>query len=70
MSGHEGFKTNVLTDDGKKHIEDISKSFDALLHHLAMCNTGRYGALMVTHLEIACDFAKKSISTRTQFQAK
>ena len=67
---YEGFKTNELTDEGKKNIEEISQAFDGLLHRLAACNTGRYGALMVTHLEIASDFAKKSISTRKEFQRK
>jgi hypothetical protein len=67
----ELFQVHMLNEAGKKNAELIATAFDTCLRALQMsCQTdSREFAIVLTKLEEACFFAKKSIAKHTQSQA-
>lgn len=62
---HQGFQTFKLNPDGMAKAQVIGESFDQLLTRLlSLCEGGasREIALVKTHMEIACFYAKKSMA--------
>ncbi len=63
---HNEFKTYVPSARGLEAMQSISQDFDALLTKLeAVIETGRELALVRTHLEIACFYARKGEAKQT-----
>lgn len=57
------FKHRTLTPEGEFKAKRISEGFSLLLEGLQRdCPTGREMSLVITHLEIACTFAKKGMA--------
>lgn len=57
------FRVHMLTDEGKEKARKIAEYFTTLLSALQeLCPGGREMALTVTHLEIACRFAKHAMA--------
>jgi hypothetical protein len=58
---HKAFKDYKLTDQGFANNGNIGEAFDELATKLeALCAPGRELAIVMTKLEEACFFAKKS----------
>lgn len=57
------FAVHMLNDDGKAKATAIANAFDTLADELEeLCPTGREFAIVMTKLEEACFFAKKSMA--------
>ena len=70
---HQGFQTYLLNEDGQQKAREIGTAFDVLLTQLLpICEGGasREMALVKTHLEIACFYAKKSMAIQPANQEK
>lgn len=67
---YPGFKHHKLNGEGMKKCEAISQEFNKLLEALeSMTPTGnREFALVKTHLEQACFYAKKSVALQPHNQ--
>lgn len=59
---HEAFKFHKLNKQGQDKALDMALAFNAFLEDLDLPE-GRYKALVITKLEEACFFAKKSMAT-------
>lgn len=60
---HEAFEVHVLNPEGMKKAEFIATAFDDCLKIVsAYINDPRYRALVTTHMETACFFAKKGMA--------
>jgi hypothetical protein len=63
---HNEFKTYVPSTQGLTEMQAISQDFDELLTKLeAKIDAGRELALVRTHLEIACFYARKGEAKQT-----
>ena len=59
----DGFKVHLLTDEGKAKATQIAEAFDELAADLELiCPGGREMSIVMTKLEEACFFAKKSMA--------
>ena len=68
-SMHSTFTVHRLNEVGLKKAEDIAFEFDRLLTLVeGICLTGRELALVNTHMEIACFYAKKAMAMRKENQ--
>lgn len=57
------FAVHMLNDDGKAKATAIANAFDTLGDELEeLCPSGREFAIVMTKLEEACFFAKKSMA--------
>jgi hypothetical protein len=57
------FQTNRLNTSGQQKADEIASWFDELMDNLKVhVPDGRYNALIKTHLEQACFYAKKGLS--------
>lgn len=61
------FRTHILNAAGIAKAKAIGEAFDALVAALPV-GEPRCGALVRTHLETACFFAKKAIATLPENQ--
>lgn len=67
---HQAFRVHMLNEKGKSLASEIAGAFDELATRLAsVCPLGREFAIVVTKLEEACFFAKKSIANVEANQA-
>ena len=67
---HPGFHTFKLTTAGKHLSNRVVFAFDQLLHEVKAAGVeARYLALVQTHLEIACAFAKQGVATQPEHQS-
>ena len=63
------FTFHKLNDDGIKKAEEIAASFSELLRVLRFsCPQGREFSIVMTKLEEACFFAKKSMAIQEENQ--
>ena len=64
------FQTFPLNEQGKERAKKIRDAFNELLARVSIHvgGSGRELALMRTHLEHACFFAVKAMSSRTENQ--
>lgn len=63
------FATHILNPIGMEKARDIAHIFDDTLEKLShLCISGREWALVKTHMETACFFAKKSMATNLNNQ--
>ena len=66
---HTTFAVHRLNEVGLKKAEDLAHEFDKLLSLVeSICLTGRELALVNTHMEIACFYAKKAMAMRKENQ--
>lgn len=67
---HPGFHTFKLNTSGKHLTNRVAYAFDQTLNEVKAAGVeARYLALVQTHLEIACFFAKKGIATQPEHQS-
>lgn len=60
---HEAFAVHMLNAEGIEKATDIAETFDEMLSVLqTVCPPGRAFSIVVTKLEEACFFAKKSMA--------
>jgi hypothetical protein len=63
------FEVHMLNEDGKKKALAIATEFDNLLNNLFQIGmAGREAAIVITKLEEACFFAKKSMANQKENQ--
>lgn len=68
---HKAFEVHRLNEEGIKKAQEIAKAFDDLLFSLetlALVPSGREFAIVTTHLEEACFFAKKGMASQKENQ--
>lgn len=65
------FKVHKLNEDGFVKAQLFAEEFSKLMELLDLnCAPGRELALVKTHLEMACIYAKKSMAQEPKNQAK